>query len=45
MPQVAGSVLWAKHLLKRVVDPMKNFEAGLNMIQEPDKETVKTVKH
>lgn len=29
MPKVTGSILWARHLLNRVIAPMKNFPQNL----------------
>jgi len=37
MPQVSGSILWASHLLKRVIIPMKNFPEWLITSKESKK--------
>ena len=28
MPPVAGNIIWSRHLLKRIEEPMRKFESG-----------------
>ena len=36
MPPVAGNISWSRHLLKRIEEPMKTFEANQNVLASAD---------
>ncbi|KAL3815567.1 hypothetical protein ACHAXA_000299 [Cyclostephanos tholiformis] len=36
MPPVAGNIAWSRHLLKRIEEPMKQFEANQNILAGKD---------
>ena len=36
MPPVAGNITWSRHLLKRIEEPMKQFEANQNVLAGKD---------
>ena len=42
LPPVAGNITWARHLLKRIEDPMKQFESNQNVLAS--KEAKKIIK-
>ena len=35
LPPVAGNITWSRHLLKRIEEPMKQFESNQNVLAEP----------
>ena len=35
-PPVAGSIMWSRHLLKRIEEPMKRFEENQNVLEGKD---------
>ena len=36
MPPVAGNIIWSRHLLKRIEDPMKSFETNPSLLTTRD---------
>jgi dynein heavy chain len=36
MPPVAGNITWSRHLLKRIEEPMKQFERNQNVLAGKD---------
>lgn len=43
LPPVAGNITWSRHLLKRIEEPMKRFEANQNVLASKDaKRIIKT---
>eukprot|EP00935_MAST-01C_sp_MAST-1C-sp1_P000949 g949.t1 len=36
LPPVAGNITWSRHMLKRIEDPMKKFEANQNVLASQD---------
>jgi dynein heavy chain len=36
LPPVAGNITWSRHLLKRIEEPMKNFEQNHNLLSSRD---------
>ncbi|KAJ0399007.1 hypothetical protein P43SY_008327 [Pythium insidiosum] len=36
LPPVAGNITWSRHLLKRIEEPMKKFEANQNVLASKD---------
>eukprot|EP00937_MAST-01D_sp_MAST-1D-sp2_P000239 g239.t1 len=42
MPPVAGNIIWARHLLKRIEEPMRKFESNAKVLSS--KESKKIVK-
>ena len=42
MPPVAGNIMWARHLLKRIEDPMQRFEGNASVLAS--KESKKIIK-
>lgn len=36
LPPVAGNITWSRHLLKRIEEPMKRFEANQNVLHSKD---------
>ena len=40
MPPVAGNVTWSRHLLKRIEEPMKQFECNQNVLAGKDAKRV-----
>eukprot|EP01033_Poteriospumella_lacustris_P002475 gene2475-1807_t len=36
MPPVAGNIMWARHLLQRIEEPMKQFESNQNVLAGKD---------
>jgi len=36
LPPVAGNIAWSRHLLKRIEEPMKQFEANQNLLNSKD---------
>lgn len=43
MPPVAGSILWARHLLRRIEEPMRKFEMNASVLSTKDsKRIIKT---
>jgi len=42
LPPVAGNIMWSRHLLQRIMEPMKIFEANQNVLASTDaKEIIK----
>lgn len=43
LPPVAGNITWSRHLLKRIEEPMKNFESNQNVLNSKEaKRIIKT---
>ncbi|GBG28853.1 Dynein heavy chain 5, axonemal [Hondaea fermentalgiana] len=43
MPPVAGSIIWARHLLRRIEEPMRKFEMNASVLSTKDsKKIIKT---
>lgn len=36
LPPVAGNITWSRHLLKRIEEPMKQFESNQNVLAGKD---------
>ena len=39
-PPVAGNIVWARHLLRRIEDPMRNFKANKNIMATKDSKKI-----
>lgn len=39
-PPVAGSITWARHLLKRIEDPMKNFQSNATVLASKESKRI-----
>ena len=42
MPPVAGNIMWARHLLKRIEEPMRKFQGNATVLSS--KESKKIIK-
>ncbi|GBG33121.1 Dynein heavy chain 5, axonemal [Hondaea fermentalgiana] len=43
LPPVSGNIMWSRHLLKRIEEPMKKFESNQNVLSTKDaKRIIKT---
>jgi len=43
LPPVSGNIMWSRHLLKRIEEPMKKFESNQNVLSTKDaKKIIKT---
>ena len=40
MPPVAGNILWARHLLKRIEEPMRKFESNPSVLATKDSKKI-----
>ena len=39
-PPVAGNIMWARHLLRRIEDPMRNFKTNRNIMGQRDSKKI-----
>lgn len=40
MPQVAGSIMWARHLLRRIEDPMSKFQTNASVLASKESKRI-----